>query len=358
MQELLDILHAAFEKEVLEGVIGPPDWRLLSDVAAKQGVAALVNDGLQYLFEHAPDKVASIEKDRPVKYDLFGQCLFVEKQYIEQWECARLFAEQLYQRGVRVFVLKGFVISQSYPIPEHRPCCDLDCYLMKEQSPAYDTGNQVASQLGYIVDDRYYKHSKINVGALMVENHQFCLPVKGDPRSKRLNRFLLSIIDNGESRFIGDSKLLSPSSMFNAIYVLAHAREHFFNESITLRHICDWGCLIKSLSDRGDAFWGEWKNHCLSFGLLEFGYSMSRLATRVCGISVPFDFPEDNGIDDLVLGDIFAERPPIKRGFARRVQLVRNLLLSGWKFKAFSDYSAVGYAFLRIYGYLFDKKPE
>ena len=356
MRELYSILHAAFEREVPEGVLNPPSWRFLSDVATKQGVASVVNDGLQFLFEYAPDKVASVEKEKSVKYDLFGQCLYVEKQYIEQWECAKLFAEQLFEKGIRVFVLKGFAISQVYPVPDHRFCCDLDCYLMMGHSPAYSMGNRVSLELGYSISTHYYKHSKIKVGSLMVENHQFYLPVKGDLRSRKLNSFLFSIIDNRESSSICGTKLLSPSPMFNAIYVLAHAREHFLNECITLRHICDWGCLIKSLSSKGDAFWSEWKKNCKSFGLLEFGYSMSRLATKVCGIAVPFDCPVDNDVDDLVLEDIFRERPQIKFGFARRIQLVRNLLSSGWKFREFSDRSSFGFVFRRIWGFLIDKE--
>ena len=240
MKELIFLLNCAFGNEV-EGVGIPlSSCPSVVNVAIEQGVAALVNDGIQYLYENHSEFTDIFERDKSIKYDLFGQSLMVEQEYAEQWRYAKKFAKSLDEYGIRVIVLKGFALSCLYPVPEHRPCSDLDCYLVRGQSPAYKAGNDIAAELGYSVNTDYYKHSKIRVGSLMVENHLLCLPIKGDSRSKKLNKFLLSIIDDGELSFIGDSKLLSPSPMFNAIYLLAHAREHFFNEGITLRHICDW----------------------------------------------------------------------------------------------------------------------
>ncbi len=356
---LFQTLHYSFN-EAIDSRFPPSefDWKEVSDLAISQGVGGIFYDGIQKLYDNNSEGIAAIEKDKSIKYDLFGQSLQIEKDYAGQWKNAKKFADGLADFGIRVFVLKGFAISSLYPIPEHRPCSDLDCFLIKDQSPAYDDGNNVSAYLGYRVIADYYKHSKIKVGSLTVENHQFCLPVKGDPHSKGLNRFLLSIIDDGELRYIGDSKLLSPAPMFNAVYILAHAREHFFNEGITLRQICDWACLMRSLSDEGNAFWDEWKEHCSKFGLLAFGYSMSRLATRVCGISVPFDCPADEGVDERVLEDTLRDREKPKRGMGRRVQLVRNLLSSSWKFREFSERSAFGFVFRRVWGYLFERDPE
>lgn len=355
---IFDLLRLLFNGPDHMRIISADNWRIVSDVVVRQGVSALVHDSVQVLSVFSPDSISFLEKDRSIKYDLFGHCLQIEKDYDKQWRFAKKFAVGLADYGIRVFVLKGFAISELYPIPEHRPCSDLDCFLIKDKSPAFDDGNLVAAYLGYGVKANYYKHSKIKVGSLIVENHQYCLPIKGDPRSKKLNRFLLSIIDDGELRYIGDSNLLSPSPMFNAIYILAHAREHFFNEGILLRHICDWACLMRSLSGEGEVFWDEWKKHCTSFGLMAFGYSLSRLATRVCGVEVPFECPADNGVDDKVLEDVFRARGEKKRGMMRRVQLVRNLLSSRWKFREFSDRSALGFTIRRVWGYLMENDTE
>ena len=334
------------------------DWSRILQDSSGQGVAALIFDGIQKVYDTAPGSLSSLEQQRTVKYDLLGQCLQTEKDYSSQWGNARMLAEQMDAEGIRLYVLKGFALSSFYPIPEHRPCCDLDCYLLSDGKPAYGQGNRIAAKLGYRVKAFYYKHSKIRVGSLTVENHRCCLPIKGDPRSKRLNDYLLSIIEDGSLRYIGDSKLLSPAPMFNAVYVLAHAREHFFNERITLRHICDWGCLLHGLGSEGEDFWNEWKTVCSSFGLLGSGYSMSRLVGTVCGIRAPFQCPADPGVDRKVLEDVFRSRGKKKTGLARRVQLVRSLLSSQWKFRAFSDRSALGFTLRRVCGYLFEKDPE
>lgn len=355
---LLPVLHAAFG-EIREDLSTSQDsFDIPVDYAFEQGVAAISLDGWQKLYDNHYDLIAPFGVNVYLNRDLFAQTLLIENEYSEQWKNAQLFAEEMEEQNVRVFVLKGFAISRLYPIPEHRPCCDMDCFLLSEGKPAYDIGNWIAFKSGCSVNAHYYKHSKIKVGSLIIENHQFCLPVKGDRRSKELNAFLLSIIDDGELRHIGKSKLLAPSPMFNAIYVLAHAREHFFNERITLRHICDWGCLIRSLSDAGDAFWDEWRRHCSKFSLLEFGYSMSRLARTVCGFPIPFLCPENDALDKRVLEDILKPSVKKKNGFSRRIQLVGNLLSSRWKFKAFSNRSAFGFALRRIWGYLVEKDPE
>ncbi len=356
---LFQILHYSFNVARDSCIIPFEfDWKEISDLAISQGIGGIFYDGIQKLYDSNSEALTAIEKDKSIKYDLFGQCLLIERDYAAQLKNAKRFAYDLADYDIKVFVLKGFAISNLYPIPEHRPCSDLDCFLIKDKSPAFDDGNLVAAYLGYGVKANYYKHSKIKVGSLIVENHQYCLPIKGDPRSKKLNRFLLSIIDDGELRYIGDSNLLSPSPMFNAIYILAHAREHFFNEGILLRHICDWACLMRSLSGEGEVFWDEWKRHCTSFGLMAFGYSLSRLATRVCGVEVPFECPADNGVDDKVLEDVFRARGEKKRGMMRRVQLVRNLLSSRWKFREFSDRSALGFTIRRVWGYLMESDTE
>lgn len=355
---IANILHLAFNVTA-DSCCFPSDfdWKTVSDTAIAQGVCGLFCDGIQKSYNSDLEYASFFEADKSIKYDLFGQCLLIEKDYAEQWKYANEFADGLDEYGIRLYVLKGFTISSLYPVPEHRPCCDLDCYLVKDQSLAYDDGNKAAVKLGYKVRDHYYKHSKIKVGTLMVENHQFCLPIKGDPRSKRLNEYLFSIIDDGESRYIENSKLLSPSPMFNAIYILAHAREHFFNEGIMLRHICDWACIMRSFSGKGIEFWNEWKERCSSFGLMAFGYSMSRLAKKICGTAIPFDCPSDEILDEKVLADVFRKHEEKKRGMVRRVQLVRNLLSSRWKFREFSDRSAYGFVFRRVWGYLVEKDP-
>lgn len=139
------------------------------------------------------------------------------------------------------------------------------------------------------------------LSGLTVENHQFLLPVKGSGKAKKFERELREWIDDGQNDYIGDSRLKATSSFFDAVYVLAHAQEHFLNEGIILRHICDWAMVLKAHADKMD--WEEWKLVYKEYGMLSFGYAMSRLANRICGIEIPFDCPMNGKADRRLLDD-------------------------------------------------------
>lgn len=148
---------------------------------------------------------------------------------------------------------KGYSLSRLYTKSELRPCTDIDCYLMD----AYKEGNRMAKDIGLTVDSSYYKHSKILLRGLTEENNQYLLPIKSRGKAKRFERELRSWIDNGRNEYIGDSRLKASFPLFNAVYILAHAQEHFFEDGIVLKHICDWAMVLKTYTNKVDR--DEWK---------------------------------------------------------------------------------------------------
>lgn len=113
-----------------------------------------------------------------------------------------------------------------------------------------------------------------------------------------------------------------------------------------------------NLRYRNDIDWTEWKNLCKKFDLLKFGYALSRVAERVCGISLPFDCKEDIGNENALLNDILKSECVIDghSRLVRHYQIVRNILVSSWKFKMFSNTSSANYMWKRIKGFLFEKQ--
>ena len=275
-----------------------------------------------------------------------------EQVYHTQWNAANGLGELYDRHRINTYVLKGFSLSRFYPKPEHRPCTDMDCYLRDK----YEDGNKIAKENGLTVDCSYYKHSKILLRGLTVENHQYLLPVKGSGKAKRFERELRSWIEDGNNEYIGDSRLKATSPFFDVVYVLAHAQEHFLNEGIILRHICDWAMVLKAHADKVD--WNEWKRVCKEYGMLSFGYAMSRLANRICGMMVPFDCPKDDEADKRLLDDILY-RKACNNGKRSKIQvridLVMNIFRNSWKYRMFSDTNFLMFCGRRVWGYLFDK---
>lgn len=325
------------------------DWKCLWKMASLQGVSAICLDGLQKLDKDS-GCLALIPK--PLKMQWIASIVKQEKAYDGQWNAAKGLADLYGKQGEDTYVLKGFSLSRLYPKPEHRPCTDMDCYLMD----AYEEGNRIAKENGLTVDCSYYKHSKILLRGLTVENHQYLLPIKGSGKAKRFERELRLWIDNGGNEYIGGSQLKATSPFFDAVYVLAHAQEHFLNEGVILRHICDWAMVLRAHGDKVD--WDEWKHVCKEYGMLSFGYAMSRLANSICGVSVPFDCPKDDEADRRLLDDTLY-RKVCNNGKRSKIQvrinLVMNMFRNSWKYRMFSDTNFLMFCGRRVWGYLFDK---
>ena len=325
-------------------------WPELLKMAAMQGVSAICLDGLQQM--PAPPSL-----DKALKLQWIGGVLKQEQAWQQQWHMAQQLAALYAANGIGTYVMKGFSLSRLYPKPAHRPCTDMDCFLLaKDDTCAYDTGNDIAAHNGLKVDCGYYKHSKILLHGLTVENHQYLLPVKGSGKAKKFERELRGWINNGCNAHIGESELKATSPFFDAVFVLAHAQEHFLTEGIILRHICDWAMVLKAHAATVD--WQQWKTVCRDYGLLSFGYAMSRLAHKVCGVNIPFDCPRNDEADSRLLNDTLYRQANTDRqssDFKVRMALVRNMVRDSWKYRMFSDTNAYLFCARRVWGYLFDK---
>lgn len=325
------------------------DWEIILKMSSRQGVSAICLDGLQ-LLDKENNCLASIPK--MLKMQWIASVMQQEQVYKAQWNAAKGLAELYEKYDVDIFVMKGFSLSRLYPRSEHRQCTDMDCYLKDK----YEDGNRIAKENGLTVDCSYYKHSKILLKGLTVKNHQYLLPIKGSSKAKRFEHELRSCIDDGVNEYIGKSRLIATSPFFDAIYVLAHAQEHFLNEGIILRHICDWAMVLKTYATKVD--WEEWKMVCNEYGMLSFGYAMSRLAKKVCGVKIPFDCPVNNAADRRLLEDTLYRKVSVngkRSNMQVRINLVKNMFSNSWKYRLFSDTNFLMFCGRRVWGYLFDK---
>lgn len=323
------------------------DYGSIYSVANQQGVAAICLDGLQHI---DGGEAASI--DNTIKLQWIATTMRQEQFYNIQWQTAKSLATLYTKNGITTYVLKGFSLSRLYPKPEHRFFTDMDCYL----KDSYEEGNRIANENGLTVDCSYYKHSKIFLKGLTVENHQYLLPIKGSVKAKIFERQLRDLIGDEKNEYIEDSQLKTTSPFFDAVYVLAHAQEHFLNEGIILRHICDWAMILKTYKNKVD--WNEWKRICEEYGMLSFGYVMSRLANKVCGVVIPFSYPKDDVADRRLLDDTLYRITPINKkrsDIQLRIDLVKNMFLKSWKYRMFSDTNFLFFFGRRLRGYLFDK---
>lgn len=327
------------------------DWMEVQSIALEQNVIAMAFDAIECLPK-------SQQPDLDALMEWLGQTSFVEQTYELQWTAAKELGDVVSKENIRTFVMKGFSISTLYSHPNHRASCDLDTYCVNENGQcANEEVDKLIEVNGIDVDRSYYKNSKFCFKGLTVENHRHLLPVKGSKKAKNFEARLLDVLMPNTPIYIGDTHLESPSPLFLAVHVLAHAQEHFFEEGINLRHVCDWALCLKLSGDKdGKTFWTDWKRICEEFGLLKFGYALSRLAHNICGVEIPFDYPSDNKADEMLLKDILTvKHSDAKSDSIRRIELFTNIIKDSWKFKYFSDTNAFAFACGRVWGYLFEK---
>lgn len=333
------------------------NWECWRNIASQQGVSAICLDALQ----QQSKTTGNLNVEQRIKLQWIASTLKQEQIYKAQWQAAKALSDLYERNGIETYVMKGFSLSRLYPNPWHRQCTDLDCFLVERESKqcAYEAGNEIAEQNGLAVNRSYYKHSKIAMYGLTVENHQFLLPVKGSGKAKKFERELREWIDDGHSEYIGGSKLKATSPLFDAVFVLAHAQEHFLGEGIILRHICDWAMVLNAYADKVN--WDEWRRICENYGTLTFGYAMSRLANRVCGIKIPFDFPIDDKADRQLLNDILYRKRhtnSMRSSMQVRIDLIKTMVCNSWKYRMFSDTNFFMFCGRRVWGYLFDKNLD
>lgn len=328
------------------------DWQSLWMMAAKQGVAPICLEGVQKV-----NGQGAIP--HPIKLQWIASVLKQEQTYHSQWQAATALAELWHRAGMQTYVMKGFVLATMYPKPECRYSCDMDSFLKDAHGECSERGNRIVENEGIAVSRKYYKNSSFRFKGLTVENHRYLLPVKGSAKAKRFERWLRAQIETAEPVYIGASYLQTPSEMFNAVYILAHAQEHFFEEGIILKHVCDWAMLLRTYANKID--WQEWKRVCHDNGMLQFGYAMSRLAEKVCGIELPFECERNDEADKRLLDDMLnreANGNVHSSPWKIRRERVKEIFRKSWKYRMFSDTNALMFGTRRILGYLFDKNID
>ena len=100
------------------------DWTAIEALAVKQGLSAIVLDGLDRLQPSAYDMPAMMRKK------WIGEVLHWYENRFELYRRAIAEMASFYSaRGYRMMLLKGYACSLDWPKPKHRPTGDIDIWL-------------------------------------------------------------------------------------------------------------------------------------------------------------------------------------------------------------------------------------
>lgn len=348
---LLQLLRAAIniQDATLDKALSDPEWHLVYEQAAKQGVLAVVWESVRRL-------PADLQPGRGLKIQwAYGAEQIVSRAQKQVQEATR-FTTLCTEAGCRLILLKGIGLSRYYPFPLQRECGDIDLFL----PDGFEKGNQTARSRGMTVSDVDYKHNHIRSNGIVFENHRYLTSFKGRKSDiRRLERIFQDAIKSGDFVPFGDAGFHVLSPTVNALYITYHSFFHFLIEGITLRHLLDWALFAGTEQNAID--WNYFYRVCDDLGFSRFANTMNAIAVDVWGIPLTNpDLKFDRCCVERVLDDVLSDKRHVS-GLPvckRRPILVSNMLSSRWKYRQLYGRSFIGEMVRSVFGVLFDRSPE
>ena len=274
------------------------DWSEIIDLAERQGLSAIVLDGVEMLPEsERPPKELTLQWIGEVL-----QCY--EQRYSLYCHAIAELAKFYNSHGFKMMVLKGYICSLDWPKPEHRPCGDIDIWQFGKQK---ETDYLLTKEKGIIIDKSHHHHTVFEWKGFTVENHYDFINIYRN-KVNREQEALLKRLGNDDSYFVKlcGEKIYIPSPDLHAFFLLRHMMGHFASSEISLRQVLDWAFFVEKNKDKIEWHW--------LLSLLE-SYDMKEFYDCICSICVEnlgFDiilFPGVKSapfVKDRVLNDILS----------------------------------------------------
>ena len=330
------------------------DWNAIIKLAATQGVLAICWDGLQALIklqqipaEHLPS--------RDVLLRWAANVDSIERAYAKQKKALSKLASFYSRNGFNMMLLKGYGLSLSYPIPEHRPCGDIDIWLYGRQQEADELLRRTH---GVEISEDKHHHTTFNVNGILIENHCHFLNIHTHNSNAEFEQILQNYVasESGQVFDLDGSKIILPSPNFNALFLLRHMAGHFVTAETALRHLCDWAMFASKYGESID--WSKINEIAKRFNLDRF----LAIANRICveHLNIPAEkfgniISDDSALTLRVLQDIispeFNQSCPSHSKIRVVIFRATRWWAKRWKHRLVYNDSLIGIFFKRIIDY-------
>ena len=227
------------------------DCEQLWEQARKQELQAVVLDGMEELRRREPSR-----KDIPSQEIVLPWISEIIRNFEKRYEAYEHVLANLagfYARsGIRMMTFKGYVCSLDWPVPNHRPCGDIDIWLFGMQKEA----DSLLEQKGVSIDNSHHHHTIFSTGGFMVENHYDFIDVDHHHSGQKMEVLLKELAaDDSHFIMVRGQKVYIPSPHLNALFLVYHTMLHFVSTEMTLRQLLDWGFYAKKHGKELDWNW-------------------------------------------------------------------------------------------------------
>lgn len=288
------------------------DWSEMKVLAEKQGLSAIVLDGIERLPEQ-------IRPPKKFLLEWIGITLQGYEYRYEQYQRTIAEMARFYNsHGYKMMVPKGYACSLEWPKPEHRPCGDVDVWLFGNQKEA----DAALEKEKFIeIDKKHEHHTVFYWNDFMVENHYDFINTRRHKSHYDLEGIFKELgADESHYCELYGEKVYLPSPNLHALFLVRHILKHFAAVEISLRQVLDWAFFVEKHSKEID--W-NWLDEMLDkYNMKDFYGCLNAICVEDLGFDACL-FNEVQFIPSIkakVLDDILFPRYPLAepKGFLRK----------------------------------------
>lgn len=310
------------------------EWAAVYDLTIQQNVMAIAFDGLSTLVEREP---ASCLAGKQVDERAWGRfvrawganVLYQEQRYEDYAQTVGQLARFYAEHGLRMMVLKGYGLSLDWPLPNHRPCGDIDIFLLDEdvdedvdrlldanvdangndddeQLSPWKKGDEEIEKLGIKVEKGDSHHSRFCYQGWSVENHHSFMEQTSYRSNRTFEKELQQLTEEDREEIeIDGVKFDIPAPTLMALHLTRHAGCDFASNTILLRQLLDWALFVDKRS--AEMNWVCVTDIIDRMGMRGFFDMMNDLSVNELGISKDKfpSFKEDAKLRKCAIHDMF-----------------------------------------------------
>lgn len=337
-ETLLQILRAALCSEPIRQFQSDVNWEEVFQLSNKNGVVAIAFDGITRSRETYTSAMFPLDDERweDLKYKWLGYSLDVQKNNKCKMRVLSEVANILYNKGVRILILKGYTLSIDYPNPSIRPLGDIDFYVLgQNKDGALNADRFLSATLDVKVTKSIVSyHSHCVYQGVSIENHyELCNTYWHRGKTLYLEKKLRQLADENCKPH---GPINIPSADFNAVFLVWHMASHFCNGKAIVRQLCDWGVFLKT--ERNNINWSKVVDIWKESGLYVFAAVINGVAVDYIGLD-PQYVPcrsNDTRLKQKVLMS-FLSKPEPSALLYKIFQYFKN----SWKYRLTSGHSGL-----------------
>jgi len=217
------------------------DFNEIYRLAQEQSVVGLLAAGLEMVQGEWLKVHGSSPIPQTMALDIAGEVLQLEQRNRAMNQFVARLVADMQKTGIYTLLVKGQAVAQCYKKPLWRACGDVDFFLSDDN---YEKAKIFLIPMASDVETEYVgaKHLGMTIDGWVVELHGSLRVGLPKRINCELDEIYTDTFNKGSVRSWNNNgtQIFTLSKENDIVYVFVHFFNHFYNEGVGLRQICDW----------------------------------------------------------------------------------------------------------------------